>query len=93
VEERATTAVRQRKGSASGTERERKEGRGGRSAEGGHGEGRRRHWSERENRQSDGGTETEGDGEVSPLGRASACSLRRTPGTVFPARTQVREPV
>jgi len=27
------------------------------------------------------------------LGRASACSLRRTPGTVFPARTQVREPV
>lgn len=74
-------------------ERRRKSERAGERG-GPRGDGNAR-WSERENRQSDGGTETEGNGEVSPLAtlRESACSLRRTPGTVFPARTHVREPV
>lgn len=81
-----STSKEQKKDGGRANAGERAEGRGG--------DGNAR-WSERENRQSDGGTETEGNGEVSPLAtlRESACSLRRTPGTVFPARTHVREPV
>lgn len=41
----------------------------------------------------EGGAEGGKERSLPSLGRESACSLRRTPGTVFSARTHVREPV
>lgn len=41
------------------------------------GAGGRCRWSERENRRSDGGTETEGNGEVSPLTASRARARER----------------